>query len=238
MKSIFETKDTAAGIAPLDVDITAGVVKVVWNTMDYEDFDEEEIAENAFDKTIKERGPEGSNLICGLIDHHASIRNLYGKPKELMVDQGRLMAVIPVLKTELGKDLIIQYDGGVINQQSVGFAALRDQMVQKGNRMVRRILEAKLYEGSAVLWGANWLTETLDVARNKANGLDILKDKEAQMRQSLKLSGMTDDTYILNEIRMKQLQQAIETFKQAIEKSADNKILEGMIQKFLSSIHE
>lgn len=250
MKSIFETKDTAAGMAPLDVSLTSGEVKVVWNTMDVEDYDEDVMDGACFNKTIAERGPSGSNLICGLIDHYPSIEKLYGKPRELSVQGGRLVAVIPVLKTRLGQDLIIQYDGGIINQQSVGFATMREETMANGKRLIK---EAKLYEGSAVLWGANWLTETLDVVRNKSNGIDILKNREAQVRQLLKLSGMTDETYMLNEIRMKQLQQAIEVFTKNItdttcpdcgEEMEDGictncekqKKIKSNIQKFLSSL--
>jgi len=250
MKSIFETKDTKAGMAPLDVSLNSGEVKVVWNTMNVEDYDEDVMDAACFNKTIAERGPNGTNLICALIDHYPSVEKLYGKPRELYVENNRLIAVIPVLKTRLGQDLIIQYDGGVINQQSVGFATIREETTANGKRLIK---EAKLYEGSAVLWGANWLTETLDVVRNKSNGIELLKSREDQVRRLLKLSGMTDETYMLNEIRMKQIQQAIEVFTKNITKDccpecggemedsmcptceSDKKIKQN-IQNFLSSL--
>ena len=55
---------------------------------------------------------------------------------------------------------------GCINQHSIGFSTVVDEYDKANN--VRTIKEVILYEGSAVLWGANDLTPTLDVKVDKA----------------------------------------------------------------------
>ena len=232
MKEKFIVKNTGI-MNPLDVDLTSGVVKVVWSTMDMEDSDRDIIDMGAYTKTIMERGPKGTNLIAALVDHHASITKMYGKPTELYVEGNQLVAVIPVVKTELGRDLMIQYASGIINQHSVGFATIRDE--EDRNTGVRRIKELKLYEGSAVVWGANWMTQTLESVRQKSGEYNVaqLQGLEQTMTKTMRNCDFTDETHILLEIQLKQLQQAIEALSAQPEKK-DNKNLEDNLKKIIS----
>jgi HK97 family phage prohead protease len=225
MKTLFEIKDTKADIAPLDVDLVGGVVKVVGSTMDIEDCDSDIIDSGAWNKTISERGPVGSKLVCNLIDHHASVAKMYGKPSELYVENNQLISVTPILKTSLGMDLLKMYEAGIINQQSVGFSTIRDEMNQETG--VRIIKEAKLYEISAVLWGANSVTPTLDFIKDMDGELAFktLKGREEKLTKELKNGTYTDETFILLEIELKQLQQAITEFN---AKNAASDLLNSM----------
>ncbi len=56
-------------------------------------------------------------------------------------------------KLKEANDAIKLYEAGLINQHSIGFSTLKSDVNQKTG--VRTITELKLYEGSAVLWGAN-----------------------------------------------------------------------------------
>ncbi len=69
------------------------------------------------------------------------------------------VAVTDLIETECGEDAIKLYEAGLINQHSIGFSTLKSDVNQKTG--VRTITELKLYEGSAVLWGANPETPTL-----------------------------------------------------------------------------
>jgi len=213
MKSTFEVKNTKADTAPLDVDLNAGIVKVVWSTLGVTDYDNDIMDQGCFTKTIAERGPMGTNLIAALIDHNPSVKKMYGKPKELYVEGSELIAVIPVVKTELGKDLMIQYAAGIINQQSVGFSTIRDE--EDRNTGIRVIKEVKLYEGSAVLWGANWMTPTMDVVRTQGKNaaIEYMVKREGVMMKTMRNCDFTDETHLLLEIQLKQLQATIDAVK-------------------------
>ncbi len=232
MKTLFETKDTK-NIKPLDVDVVGGVVKIVGSTMDIPDLDEDIIEASAWNKTIMERGPAGSKLVANLIDHHASISKMYGKPSELYVENSQLIAVVPVLKTTLGMDLLKMYEAGIINQQSVGFSTIRDEM--NNDTGVRTIKEAKLYEISAVLWGANPITPTLEFIKDMEAEIAFktLKGREEILSKSLKTGTISDDTCLLLEIELKQLQQAIAAFSNVIE-SKENKNLRIQLENLLN----
>ncbi len=142
MKTTFEVKNTSTSNAPIDVDLIGGTVTVVGNTMGMVDYDKDIVDRVAWNKTIPERGPMGSKLICNLVDHHASITKMYGKPKELYVRGDELISVTPIVKTSLGMDILKMYDAGLINQQSVGFAVMKDEWNKDTG--IRTIKEAKL----------------------------------------------------------------------------------------------
>lgn len=236
MKTTFEVKNTSTDNPPLDVDLVGGVVKVVGSTMGIVDYDEDIVAIDAWNKTIPERGPNGTKLICNLVDHTASVLKMYGKPSELFVQGNQLVSVTPIVKTSLGMDILKMYDAGLINQQSCGFSTMRDEMnVGTG---IRTIKEAKLYEISAVLWGANPITPTLDLMKGLEAEIatKTLKTREQLLMKELRGGTYTDDTFVLMEIELKQLQQAIAQFV-ATTQPEENKNLEEGIQKFLSSTY-
>lgn len=229
----YEIKNTSLS-DPLDVDLSAGIVKVVWSTMEMEDSDRDIIDAGAYTKTIMERGPKGSNLIAALVDHSPSVMKMYGKPSELYMENNQLIAVIPVVKTELGKDLMVQYASGLINQQSVGFQTMRDE--EDRTTGVRRIKELKLYEGSAVVWGANWMTPTLDMVRvqGKDAAIEYMVKREQIMTKTMRNCDFTDDTHILLEIQLKQLQSALGSLKAEITKEENNEEFAQKLQKLIS----
>ncbi len=233
MKTTFETKDTAIE-KPIDVDLKGGKVVVAGSTMGIEDLDKDIIREDAWDKTIQERGPEGSKLVAKLVDHNPSVLTMYGKPSELYVKNNQLVAVTPVLKTTLGNDILKMYEAGVLNQQSVGFSTLLDEVDR--NTGIRVIKQAKLYEISAVLWGANPITPMLDIIKGMEPeyALKTLKTREDVFIKEVKNGSYSDETFILLELQLKHIQQAIADFC-AKTKPVENKNLETQIQKFLSS---
>jgi HK97 family phage prohead protease len=191
---------------PVDVDTTGRKVKVVISEMGSTDSDNDIIDHGAYDRTLNARGPKGANLIWHLTDHNPSIKTAIGKFSELYVDKNQLIGITDIPNTSWGNDVLELYKTGHINQHSVGFSTVKAE-ASKEDGGPRVIKEIKLYEGSAVLWGANPNTPTLEAGKGEIKDLvpEVIKELDLLMR-GLKNGRYTDDTFELIEIRIKQLQ--------------------------------
>lgn len=195
---LVEKQDVAYSI--MDVDCEQRRVKACWARTGNIDLDNDIIVPEAFTKTINERGPKGKNLVWSLMDHEADMEHVIGKPVELYVEGDMLIAITPIVETEAGEDAIKMYDAGLINQHSIGFSTINSKVDKNG---IRTITELKLYEGSAVLWGANPETPTLSVkGENKKN----LSDRLEKLLKAFKGGRFTDETFALMEIEIKRIQ--------------------------------
>jgi HK97 family phage prohead protease len=199
---IAEKQDSTYSV--MDVDSAQRRVKTVWARCGNVDLDNDVIVAEAFTKTIKERGPMGKNLIWSLVDHCAEMDSVIGKPEQLYIENDMLIAITPIVDTEMGEDVIKMYDAGLINQHSIGFSTINSSVDKKG---IRTITELKLYEGSAVLWAANPETPTLDVkSEDRKNNLN---DRLEKLLKAFKSGRFTDETFALMEIEIKRIQSEI-----------------------------
>lgn len=200
---IVEKQDIGYNI--MDVDSEQRRVKAVWARCGNIDLDNDIIVPEAFTKTIKERGPEGKNLVWSLVDHCSDMNNVIGKPEKLYIEGDMLIAITPIVETEKGEDIIKLYEAGLINQHSIGFSTIKSNVDKNG---VRTITELKLYEGSAVLWGANPETPTLGF-KSESENLDKKQELSNRLEKLLKAfkgGRFTDDTFSLMEIEIKRIQ--------------------------------
>jgi len=199
---IAEKQDSTYSV--MDVDSAQRRVKTVWARCGNVDLDNDIIVPEAFTKTIRERGPMGKNLIWSLVDHCAEMDSVIGKPEQLYIENDMLIAITPIVETEMGEDVIKMYDAGLINQHSIGFSTINSSVDKKG---IRTITELKLYEGSAVLWAANPETPTLDVkSEDRKNNLN---DRLEKLLKAFKSGRFTDETFALMEIEIKRIQSEI-----------------------------
>ena len=196
----FQSKDISNGI--MDVDTSTRRVKAVWSRMNNIDLDSDIIVPEAFTKTLAERGPSGKNLVWSLVDHQADMNNVIGKPESLYVDGDMLVAITPIVGTEKGTDMLKMYEAGLINQHSIGFSTMKSDW-QDSSQKVRVIKELKLYEGSAVLWGANPETPTLSV---KSQSKEDLNNRLEKLLKAFRNGRFTDETFALMEIQIKKIQ--------------------------------
>jgi HK97 family phage prohead protease len=188
----------------LDIEPESRTVKACWSRIGNVDLDGDIIVAEAFTKTIKERGPKGKNMIWSLVDHKADMAHTLGKPKELYIEGDMLVAVTDLIETECGEDAIKLYEAGLINQHSIGFSTLKSDVNQKTG--VRTITELKLYEGSAVLWGANPETPTLGFKGEFKETKENLSIRLENLIKAFRGGTFTDDTFALMEIQIKQIQ--------------------------------
>jgi HK97 family phage prohead protease len=185
------------------IDISARRVKVAISEVDSKDLDNEIIAKDAYTKTISERGPGAANLIYHLGDHMPTTKSVIGKPSEIGMQGNKLYFVTDIVKTPYGNDMLEHYKSGIINQHSVGFSTIRAiQPKQEGDPRI--LTEVKLYEGSAVLWGANPNTPTLSVGKSIEELISEsdLMLKEFTLIKKASKGPVTDETAELLEIRL------------------------------------
>ena len=230
---LFATKDISEAV--IDVDKATRTVKAVWSHIGNKDYDNNIIAKGAFDRTIRERGPNGKKMIWSLVDHYSNTKHAFGKPKELYVEGNRLIAVTDIVMTDAGEDILKLYDAGCINQHSIGFSTVVDEYDKANN--VRTIKEVILYEGSAVLWGANDQTPTLDVkALTKPQQQKNIYDRLERLKSAIRNGSFTDETFSLLEIEFSQLQKAVSEIEgtkkddESTKPPVDTKLLEAFMQ--------
>jgi HK97 family phage prohead protease len=241
---MYEIKTITGSVA----DIDSRTVKVAVSEMGNKDLDGDVISPGAYEKTVRERGPKGANLIWHLTDHNPSLKNALGKPTEIYTENNKLVFVTPVQKTAWGNDTLEMYKSGVINQHSIGFRLIKSEPVNAGTADEYRLIkEVLLYEGSAVLWGANPNTPTLSVGKSmtkeeaEKNFFDTVKEL-SNFTKLFRQGHLTDETFELIEMKMAQITEKLSQLyslttlpaSQAVEPENDEKLL--VINRFINNL--
>jgi hypothetical protein len=195
--SNFYNKKAVSGV-PVDMSDDTRTIEVYYSAFGNVDSDGDVIMPGSFTKSIKENGPQAKNRIWHLFNH--STDKPVAKPKELVEDAFGLKAIVKMPNTTLGRDTYELYKDGHITEHSIGFQTVKSQAKSGYNE----IQEIKLFEGSSVLWGANFNTPTVMV---KSEIKSTLIDEIAKTIKSLRNGFYTDETFGLLELKLKQLQQ-------------------------------
>ena len=185
----------------VDIDTSSRRIVTNWSGLGNIDFDKDLITDKAYNKTIKEKGPKGKDLIYHITDHNPSVKNIVGKLQDLYIKDNHLQAVTIAAKTAHGNDVLQLYVDGIIKQHSVGFVPTRTEDT-KTHRIIHEVI---LYEGSSVLWGANEDTNTYSVGKSLLT-LDQCNDELETLLKAWRNGTYTDDTFGLIEVRIKQIQ--------------------------------
>jgi HK97 family phage prohead protease len=205
----YEIKNIDGGI--VDVDNATRRVKAKYNRVWIKDHDEDVIDKSAYDKTIKERGPVGKGLIWHLTDHNPSLKTAVARFSELGMEGDHLTAVSNIPNTTWGNDVLELYKTGNINQHSIGFKTIKKEDKEDSTfGKYRLIKEVMLYEGSAVLWGANEDTGTVSVGKSltKKEMVDEYAKTTEELNKLSKLfkSGhLSDECFELLDMKVQQL---------------------------------
>ncbi len=208
---------------PLDVDNSSRRVKIVISEMGSKDLDNDIIEMGAYDKTIAERGPKGKNIIHHLIDHNPSYGGGFLSTFSELYTQGNQLIGVSVLPdTTLANDTMKLYEAGLIKNHSVGFQTM--QSVAGKGEEPRKLTQLKLYEGSAVLWGANPNTPTLSVGKGQFQPemIPLICKQMLLVSKEIKDGKYTDEGFSLLQYYIKQLTDFYEstTTEAAVSKPA------------------
>ncbi len=206
IKKVFNLK-------ALDVDSKNKQVKIAISQLEDVDRDEDVFDAKAYDKTIKENGPTGTNEIWHLLDHTSKTFSALSKFNQLG-REGKYITGISNYKNSFAWREVAWplYEAGDITQHSVGFQIVKEE--PRNEKNVRIIREVKLYEGSAVLWGAQPDTPTMQVVKGLLNveeDSDITAaEKIEQIIKQIK-KGRYEEDHSLLVIELKRIQHLFDT---------------------------
>jgi HK97 family phage prohead protease len=87
------------------------------------------------------------------LNQHISTQVLAGTKRNLIVkeDSIGLYFESKIAPTSIGKDVLISYERGDLDEHSIGFETVKQRKASSYNELI----ELKLWEGSTVTWGAN-----------------------------------------------------------------------------------
>ena len=137
-----------------DLDVATGIVTGYFSQFNSIDLDGDVIMPGAFTKTIAERGPDSSKPEIAYLWQHDTCKPL-GKLMVLREDNFGLYFEAKMSDTTYGQDALKLYRDGVITQHSIGYQVIKSIETQTEGEEVEQIFEVKLWEGSAVTFGAN-----------------------------------------------------------------------------------
>lgn len=194
---MYEIK--SIGGTTVDVDIKNGIITGYFASFDNLDSDGDFFTKGAFNKTLK----ENNKRIYHLLQHDPSkpmgVPNVLNEDSKGLYFETRLTP--EQLKVSYIHDSMMLYASGVFKEHSVGFRTIKADNEDKG----RNIKEVQLWEGSTVTWGANENTPFMGFKSK-----DDVNEIEKKLKSILKISQLSDDTYYLAEIALKQLISMVE----------------------------
>lgn len=210
-----------------DLDVATGIVTGYFSQFNSIDLDGDVIMPGAFTKTIAERGPDSSKPEIAYLWQHDTTKPL-GKLMVLREDNFGLYFEAKMSDTTWGEDALKLYRDGVITQHSIGYQVIKSVETQMDmEEEVEQIYEVKLWEGSAVTFGAN--------PNTPFTGFKSLEEREDRIKtlvKAIKNGSYTDETFGLIEFELLKLvslaktEEPVKTTTTVQEPKEDNKIQE------------
>lgn len=165
------------------------------------DSDSDMIMKGAFKKSIQEIGPNSSsNRKIQHLRMHDWNRQI-GKILELDEDDYGLRFVSQLGRSAEGENAFLDYQDGIITEHSIGFNYIPDKIkfIETNEGGYFSIAEVKLWEGSAVTFGANEYTPVLDVAKGiGAEDVLVKLNERATILAKVLRNGKGTDERFLN----------------------------------------
>ena len=195
-----------------NIDLGKREVAVYLSTFDVIDSDNDMIVKGAFLRSIKDRGANSlTNRKIAYLRYH-DWQHQIGKFLDLQEDNKGLFAIGKLGTSTKGEDALRDYEDGIITEHSIGFQYIEDAVDYIEDSNVKgggyyRIKEVKLYEGSAVTFGANPYTNVVSVSKGKEKDDLIIKlSKEIEIVTKALINGRgTDDRLYNLEMKLKYL---------------------------------
>ena len=136
--------------------VTFGGYAILWDDeteiLDWLGSFTEGFKRGAFKKTAAERGPKGNGQIKFMRQHGFDSFVIGARYLDISEDARGLKFEAETIDTTVGRDLAAELRAGVIDTVSVGFDAVREEWDSDEEK--RTVLEARLFEISAVNWPA------------------------------------------------------------------------------------
>lgn len=190
-----------------DFDEGSRKVSMYLSKFDIEDSDNDIIRRGSFTKSIQERGPQSnSNRKIAFLRYHNWEKPI-GKFLELNEDNEGLYAIAQLSQSTDGMDALADYKEGIIREHSIGFRYIQDKVkyVDMGDKSYFDITELQLFEGSAVTFGANEFTNTVEVSKseNKIEQAIKIHDEINTLVKSISAGQGSDERLYSLEMKLK-----------------------------------
>jgi HK97 family phage prohead protease len=195
-----------------DLDEGSRQVAMYLSKFDNIDSDFDIIRKGAFKKSIMERGPQSaSNRKIAFLRYH-NWEMPIGKFLELNEDDNGLYAVAQLSESTMGNDALIDYKEGIIREHSIGFKYVKDKIRHVEDETMAsggfyEVSEVQLFEGSAVTFGANEMTNVVEVAKaeGKESVIERIAEEIGMVTKSLTNGKGTDERLYSLEMKLKYL---------------------------------
>ena len=211
LKQVEKEKSTVAGIA--------SVANVI-------DSDNEMIMPGAFTKTLQERGVDSAQPRIKHLWQH-SIKEPIAVPQVLKEKTIKLKDGTEVhglyFESLFGKDTNSQdklqmHADGLVTEFSIGFEVIKwEKDETEDGREFTKLTELKLWEYSSVTWGANALTEIVEVKSKSKPREEIIADlnnRQNALIKALRKAQYSDVDKEYFEIELKQIQEVFNSLIQ------------------------
>lgn len=185
----FQIKATDLKIK--DIDASQGIVIGYFSAFNVEDSDGDVVVKGAFEKTIRENGPQSSKpRIKHLLDHNKN--NAVATILKLEEDEIGLRYESKAGRHTNGQDWLKMCEDGIITEHSTGCFYPKDKIVKKGK--VQFLHEAIMREGSSLQFlGANGNTPIVSIKELKINELCI---KMELLEKAIHNGTYSDNTFV------------------------------------------
>lgn len=185
-----------------DLDLAKGQVVVYLSAFGNKDSDDDVITRGSFRKSLLERGPTSAKPRIKYLAQHDPTRPI-GKFLELYEDDYGLKAVGQLaVNTRDGGDYFEFYKEGIITEHSIGYEVIQGQ--SKTDHY--EISEVRIWEGSAVTWGANENTPVIAMAKAaNLEPVDYIEKRIQRLTKFLRNSSATDEAHEVVEFEIKSL---------------------------------
>jgi HK97 family phage prohead protease len=176
-----------------DIDPKKGIVEFYYSGFGNKDSDGDIAVKGMTIKTTSENNGNRER-IKHLYNHNKT--QSPGVPQEFNEDNFGAYVTSKIAPTQLGKDILIEYEYKIITEHSMGYQVVREKQENGANYLI----EIKLWEVSSLTaWGANMNTPVIGV---KDSDIEILK---ANIETVLKSSNISDERGKELELWLKQL---------------------------------
>ena len=222
-KKTLDISYKSLAIKEVDVSKSSRTVEGYFAAFGSIDSDRDLFTKGAFAKSIIEHGPESlSNRQIAHLAYHDTQRPI-GKITELTEDDYGLKFKSVLGNHQEGSDFLEMYRSGIINEHSVGFQYIQDKIIGKQDSDGMRydqLTEVKLWEGSAVVFGANENTLNLSEIKSQKQLNDVLDGVNQRMEKFVKAIQDQNLSTKYNDLFAIELQQLKDSYISLIQRES------------------
>jgi uncharacterized protein len=203
-----------------EIDSQKKTVVFAFSKLNDYDSDDDYTEKTAFDKTMRESGPEGSNRIRHVWNHDRKELPI-GKPMRMWRDNEYAYTESKMLENQKAMDAWDAYVNEAINEHSYWGKSYNTGVNEKGGKVIK---EVKLFEVSTVLWGAQEKAKLVEMIKGGDKPEPWLIDHIKGLQNYVKKSNASDDFLETLEIELEKAIDIIDSLEKSGRKTTPAKI--------------